>query len=88
MTSGNVILNKRIRTLSDIRNDDEDASRNSKKALHSIDQPTTSSSLVDPNWELIDPTPDIHALFIAFDAQYFDGALIGCEVRWSPRMTL
>ena len=43
-----------------------------------------------PYLELIDPTPDIVALFRAFDAAYFDGALVarGVEVKWgSKRMT-
>uniref|UniRef100_A0A914X9A1 SprT-like domain-containing protein n=1 Tax=Plectus sambesii TaxID=2011161 RepID=A0A914X9A1_9BILA len=46
-----------------------------------------SDSLVDPSWELIDPTPDVHAMFLQFNDRFFDGALAGCEVRWSPRMT-
>lgn len=45
-------------------------------------------TLIDPVWEQIDPTPDIHALFIAFDNRFFAGYLKSCEVRWSPRMTL
>ncbi|XP_018495307.1 sprT-like domain-containing protein Spartan [Galendromus occidentalis] len=45
-------------------------------------------SLVDPVWEQIDPTPDIHALFMAFDNRFFGAYLKSCEVRWSPRMTL
>ncbi|PSN38355.1 hypothetical protein C0J52_06930 [Blattella germanica] len=44
-------------------------------------------SLVDPTWEYIDPTPDIHALFIQFDNRFFWGKLKHVEVRWSPRMT-
>ncbi|ULT89242.1 hypothetical protein L3Y34_008014 [Caenorhabditis briggsae] len=43
-------------------------------------------SLVDPSYELIDPCPDIHALFIQFDNRFFGGALACCEVKWSPRM--
>ncbi|CAD6189943.1 unnamed protein product [Caenorhabditis auriculariae] len=45
-----------------------------------------AGSLVDPSYELIDPCPDIHALFLEFDARFFQGALACCEVRWSPRM--
>ncbi|CAA98538.1 DNA-dependent metalloprotease dvc-1 [Caenorhabditis elegans] len=44
------------------------------------------SSLVDPSFELSDPCPDIHALFIQFDARFFGGSLACCEVKWSPRM--
>ncbi|VDN24633.1 unnamed protein product [Gongylonema pulchrum] len=44
-------------------------------------------SLVDPQWETIDPCPDIHALFVQYNETFFDGKIIGCEVKWSPRMT-
>ncbi|GMT09708.1 hypothetical protein PFISCL1PPCAC_1005, partial [Pristionchus fissidentatus] len=44
-------------------------------------------SLVDPSYELLDPTPDIHALFVQFDGRFFDGRLAACEVKWSARMT-
>ncbi|VDK65046.1 unnamed protein product, partial [Anisakis simplex] len=50
--------------------------------------PRRLECLVDPQWELIDPTPDIHALFLQFNDTFFQGTLAGCEVRWSPRMTL
>ena len=45
-------------------------------------------SIVDESWELIDPVPNIHDLFLQFNNAYFDGKLAGVEVRWSPRMTL
>ena len=45
-------------------------------------------SIVDETWELIDPVPNIHELFIQFNQAYFEGKLAGVEVRWSPRMTL
>lgn len=44
------------------------------------------SSVVDPSFELLDPCPDIHALFIQFDTRFFGGSLACCEVKWSPRM--
>lgn len=46
--------------------------------------------VVDESWELLDPHPDIHELFVRFDAMFFDQKLVGAgvEVRWSPRMTL
>ncbi len=40
----------------------------------------------DPAWEAIDPTPDVRALFLEFDEQFFNGRLAGIEVKWSPRM--
>lgn len=47
-------------------------------------------SVVDPRWEVTDPTPNVHELFVQFDSIFFNGALNsrGVEVRWSPRMTL
>ncbi|XP_076358186.1 DNA-dependent metalloprotease SPRTN [Tachypleus tridentatus] len=47
-----------------------------------------SMSIVDDFWEVNDPNPDIHGLFIEFNDTYFWGRLQGVEVRWSPRMTL
>lgn len=44
--------------------------------------------IVDQRWELIDPIPDVRALFLQFNDQFFWGRLAGVEVRWSPRMTL
>lgn len=46
------------------------------------------SGIVDESLELSDPTPDIHQLFVKFNAMFFEGELGGCEVKWSPRMTL
>uniref|UniRef100_A0A1I7V5I9 Protein with SprT-like domain at the N terminus n=1 Tax=Loa loa TaxID=7209 RepID=A0A1I7V5I9_LOALO len=46
-----------------------------------------SNSLVDPIWEIIDPTPDLHALFQQYDDTFFNGRLVACEVKWSSRMT-
>ncbi|KAF6775570.1 hypothetical protein AHF37_04975 [Paragonimus kellicotti] len=48
----------------------------------------SSLSLVDPIWELLDPSPDVRALFSQFNITFFNGALDAVEVRWSPRMTL
>ncbi|XP_004712229.1 DNA-dependent metalloprotease SPRTN isoform X1 [Echinops telfairi] len=44
-------------------------------------------SLVDPSWELVDPTPDVRALFVQFNDQFFWGQLEAVEVKWSMRMT-
>ncbi|XP_075218187.1 DNA-dependent metalloprotease SPRTN [Lycorma delicatula] len=43
-------------------------------------------SLIDPEWEVIDPTPDIRGLFMTFNKRFFWNALGSVEVRWSPRM--
>ena len=47
-----------------------------------------SLNLVDESWESVDPTPDIHGLFLQFNKEFFWGKLDSCEVKWSPRMTL
>ncbi|XP_078674826.1 DNA-dependent metalloprotease SPRTN-like isoform X1 [Branchiostoma floridae x Branchiostoma belcheri] len=47
-----------------------------------------SLSIVDQSWELTDPNPNVHALFLEFNATYFWGKLDCVEVKWSPRMTL
>lgn len=44
-------------------------------------------SLIDSKWELLDPNPDVRAMFLEFNDEYFWGKLAGVEVRWSPRMT-
>ena len=46
--------------------------------------------IVDERWEFLDPHPNIHDLFVRFDAMFFERRLVeaGVEVRWSPRMTL
>ena len=47
-------------------------------------------SVVDKGLELSDPNPDIHDLFVQYDAMFFWRKLVssGVAVRWSPRMTL
>ena len=46
--------------------------------------------IVDESWELTDPNPNIHDLYVQFDAMFFRGSLNGngVEVRWSSKMTL
>ncbi|NXX18672.1 SPRTN protein, partial [Podargus strigoides] len=45
-------------------------------------------SVVDEAWELLDPSPDVHGLFVQFNETLFWGRLAAVEVSWSPRMTL
>lgn len=47
-------------------------------------------SLVDKHWELSDPNPNIHHLFVEYDSTFFWGKLAanGVAVDWSKRMTL
>ncbi|KAL0100275.1 hypothetical protein PUN28_019573 [Cardiocondyla obscurior] len=43
-------------------------------------------SLVDQALELIDPTPNIHTLFVQFNARFFKNRLSSVEVKWSNKM--
>lgn len=45
-----------------------------------------TQNLVNPEWETIDPTPDIYSLFGAFDIKFFQGKLRCVELEWSKRM--
>lgn len=47
----------------------------------------SSKCLTDPSWEVIDPTPDIHMLFMAFNERFFWNKLLAVCVSWSKRMT-
>ncbi|XP_049626740.1 DNA-dependent metalloprotease SPRTN-like [Suncus etruscus] len=49
--------------------------------------PQKPLSVVDASWELVDPTPDLWALFMQFNDQFFWGQLEAVEVKWSMRMT-
>ncbi|NXX25489.1 SPRTN protein, partial [Nicator chloris] len=44
-------------------------------------------SVVDEAWELLDPSPDVHAMFVQFNQTLFWGKLEAVTVSWSPRMT-
>lgn len=58
--------------------------------LKDIEKRYDPRRIVDASWELEDPHPNIHDLFVQFDSMFFDNALVnaGVEVRWSPKMTL
>ncbi|XP_026175187.1 DNA-dependent metalloprotease SPRTN [Mastacembelus armatus] len=51
-------------------------------------QPERPLSIVDESWEVLDPSPDVRAMFLEFNDMFFWGKLSGVEVKWSPRMTL
>ena len=61
--------------------------KRAKSQASSCDKQKTMS-IIAPEWEDIDPTPDLHALFLQYNERFFWGKLAGCEVKWSPRMTL
>ncbi|CAF1414690.1 unnamed protein product [Rotaria magnacalcarata] len=44
-------------------------------------------NVVDKEWELIDPNPEIHILFQQFNHQFFYRKLDSVYVEWSKRMT-
>jgi hypothetical protein len=50
--------------------------------------PGSPKSIVGKEWELLDPNPNIRALFLQFNEMFFWNKLNGIEVKWSPRMTL
>lgn len=56
-----------------------------KKKLRRVSEMT--NSLVDPSWEVIDPTPDIHILFLTYNDRFFWSKLQAVCVDWSKRMT-
>ncbi|NWH89606.1 SPRTN protein, partial [Aegithalos caudatus] len=49
--------------------------------------PLRPLSVVDEAWELLDPSPDVHGLFVQFNQTLFWGKLEAVTVSWSPRMT-
>jgi hypothetical protein len=38
--------------------------------------------------DLLEPTPDVHALFVHYNSLYFEEALGPVSVQWSSKMTL
>uniref|UniRef100_A0A8B9HS41 DNA-dependent metalloprotease SPRTN n=1 Tax=Astyanax mexicanus TaxID=7994 RepID=A0A8B9HS41_ASTMX len=62
------------------------------EALESSDwavvNPQPPLSIVDEKWEMLDPSPDVRAMFLQFNDMFFWGKLSGVEVKWSARMTL
>lgn len=67
-----------------------------KKEIHKeIHDPSTNDDwnpkkIVDSNWELTDPNPNVHDLFVKFDVMFFNNILVnrGVAVTWSKKMTL
>lgn len=60
------------------------------KEERSADSSWDPKSIVDKSLELSDPNPNIHDLFVQYDAMFFWRKLVssGVAVQWSPRMTL
>ncbi|XP_070074806.1 DNA-dependent metalloprotease SPRTN isoform X2 [Drosophila takahashii] len=45
-----------------------------------------TQNLVHPQWELVDPTPDIFAMFLRFDDKFFQKRLGAVALEWSKKM--
>uniref|UniRef100_A0AAG5CQ84 Protein with SprT-like domain at the N terminus n=1 Tax=Anopheles atroparvus TaxID=41427 RepID=A0AAG5CQ84_ANOAO len=46
----------------------------------------STQNLVHPEWEILDPTPDIFSLFPLFDRKFFQGKLSCVQLEWSKKM--
>ncbi|XP_050089228.1 uncharacterized protein LOC126573286 [Anopheles aquasalis] len=46
----------------------------------------STQNLVHPEWEILDPTPDIYSLFPLFDRKFFQGKLSCVQLEWSKKM--
>lgn len=55
-------------------------------AADADDPLNATQNLVHPAWETRDPTPDIQALFRAFDTRFFQQKLRCVSLEWSRRM--
>lgn len=44
-------------------------------------------NIVHPDWELLDPTPNIKEWAKKFNVYFFDGLLADVKVAWSKKMT-
>jgi predicted SprT family Zn-dependent metalloprotease len=69
-------------------NDCDQTSDTKSIAKASQSQSQIGRTLHDPEWDYIDPCPDIRALFQEFDKLYFWNRLGSCVVEWSKRMTI
>ena len=69
----------------EINNDKSTKPSNSQFNV-SIPKGGNYTNLLDPEWEVIDPNPDIHALFVEFDKRFFWSSLGAVELEWSKRM--
>ncbi|XP_031623320.1 sprT-like domain-containing protein Spartan [Contarinia nasturtii] len=59
---------------------------NKRKNEYDDNNLNATQNLVHPEWETIDPIPDIYSLFGAFDIKFFGGKLQCVELEWSKRM--
>lgn len=62
------------------------AETSNKKRKNDDNDLNATQNIVNPEWETVDPTPDIYSLFGAFDIKFFQGKLKCVELEWSKRM--
>lgn len=60
--------------------------KSNNKRKNDEDDLNATQNLVHPDWETIDPTPDIYSLFGTFDIRFFQSKLQCVELEWSKRM--
>uniref|UniRef100_A0A182YKJ1 Protein with SprT-like domain at the N terminus n=1 Tax=Anopheles stephensi TaxID=30069 RepID=A0A182YKJ1_ANOST len=46
----------------------------------------STQNLVHPDWEILDPTPDIYSLFPLFNQKFFQSRLSCVQLEWSKKM--
>ena len=52
--------------------------RNNPQFTKGLEKSKTMS-IIAPEWEDLDPTPDLHALFVQYNERFFWGKLAGCK---------
>lgn len=62
------------------------ASKRYKRNVNDADDLNATQNIVHPEWETLDPTPDIFALFGAFNVKFFEGKLRCVQLEWSKKM--
>lgn len=58
----------------------------SKRKRDNAEDLNATQNIVHPEWETLDPTPDIFALFGAFNVKFFEGKLRCVQLEWSKKM--
>ncbi|OCT99954.1 hypothetical protein XELAEV_18005738mg [Xenopus laevis] len=53
----------------------------------SYSEPKDPKHVVDPYWEIINPKPDIQALFEEFNILFFYGCLPPIDLKWTNRVS-
>jgi SprT-like domain-contaning protein Spartan len=54
--------------------------------MQDADHLNSTQNLVHPDWENLDPTPDVHRLFAVFSRKFFQDRLACVTLEWSKRM--